>query len=132
MYVGKGYLTEGLFKLNVVIVNSTGNRMIVSAYMVDSFNLWHARLGHVNKRSIYRMVKLNLLPKFNIDLNKKCEICTESKFARQPFKSVQERSNELLGLIYSDLCDFKSIPTRGEKIITSPLLMIVVNIAKSI
>ncbi|KAK9089611.1 hypothetical protein Scep_028693 [Stephania cephalantha] len=75
MYVGKGYLTEGLFKLNVVIVNSLGNRMIVSAYMVDSFNLWHARLGHVNKRSIYVMVKLNLLPKFNIDLNKKCEIC---------------------------------------------------------
>ena len=32
---------------------------------------------------------------------------------RQSFKTVKERSNEVLGLIHTDLCDFKSIPTRG-------------------
>ncbi|KAK9125656.1 hypothetical protein Scep_014502 [Stephania cephalantha] len=36
MFIGKGYLTEGLFKLSIVIVNGTGNRMIVSAYMTVS------------------------------------------------------------------------------------------------
>ena len=91
------------------------NNNNASAYIVDSFNLWHARLGHVNKRSIHRMVNLNLLPKFDINMHEKCEVCSESKFARQSFKSIQERSNELLSLIHSDLCDFKTIPTRGGK-----------------
>ena len=39
------------------------------------------------------MVSLNLLPKFDVNTHNKCEVCTESKFARQSFKSVQERSN---------------------------------------
>ena len=115
MYVGKGYLTEGLFKLNVLVTNTMNNNKNTSVYIVDSFVLWHARLGHVNNRSIYRMVNLNLLPKFDVNIHNKCEICTESKFARQSFKSVQERSNELLTLIHSDLCDFKAIPSRGGK-----------------
>ena len=115
MYVGKGYLTEGLFKLNVLVTNTMNNNKNTSIYIIDSFVLWHARLGHVNNRSIYRMVNLNLLPKFDVNIHNKCEICTESKFARQSFKSVQERSNELLSLIHSDLCDFKAIPSRGGK-----------------
>ena len=115
MYVGKGYLTEGLFKLNVLVTNTMNNNKNTSVYIVDSFVLWHARLGHVNNRSIYRMVNLNLLPKFDVNIHNKCETCTESKFARQSFKSVQERSNELLSLIHSDLCDFKAIPSRGGK-----------------
>ena len=115
MYVGKGYLTEGLFKLNVLVMNTMNNNKSTSVYIVDYFVLWHARLGHVNNRSIYRMVNLNLLPKFDVNIHNKCEICTESKFARQSFKSVQERSNELLSLIHSDLCDFKAIPSRGGK-----------------
>ena len=115
MYVGKGYLTEGLFKLNVLVTNTMNNKKNTSVYIVDSFVLWHARLGHVNNRSIYRMVNLNLLPKFDVNIHNKCEICTESKFARQSFKSVQERSNELLSLIHSDLCDFKAILSRGGK-----------------
>ena len=44
----------------------------------------------------------------------KCEICTKSKYARHSYKSVQ-KSNEILGLIRSDPCDFKSTPTRGGK-----------------
>ena len=115
MYVGKGYLAEGMFKLNVMVTNAINKINNAFVYFVDSFDLWHAILGHVNNRSIHRMVNLNLLPKFNIDIHSKCEICTESKFARQSFKPVQERSNELLNLIHSDLCDFKTIPICGGK-----------------
>ena len=61
------------------------------------------------------MVNLNLLPKFDVNTHNKCEVCTKSKFARQSFKSVQERSNELLSMIHSDLCDFKTITSRGGK-----------------
>ena len=44
MYVGKGYLTEGLFKLNVLVTNTMNNKKNTSVYIVDSFVLWHARL----------------------------------------------------------------------------------------
>ena len=114
MYVGKGYLADGLFKLNVMVTNDK-NKYKVYDYMVDSYNLWHSRLGHVNSRSLHRMVYLGIIPRFQIDFKKKCKVCVESKFAKQSYKYVQERSNELLGLIHSDLCDFKSIPTRGGK-----------------
>ena len=93
MYVGKGYLAEGLFKLNVLVTNTINNNKSNYAYIVDSFVLWHARLGHIKNRCIYRMVSLNLLPKFDVNTHNKCEVCTESKFARQSFKFVQERPN---------------------------------------
>ena len=51
-FVGKGYLSGGLFVLNIVqeIVNNAS--ISNSAYIVDSINLWHGRLGHVNIASI--------------------------------------------------------------------------------
>jgi len=48
MFVGKGYLTEGLFKLNVMSVKDDNEMKNSSAYLLESPNLWHARLGHVN------------------------------------------------------------------------------------
>ena len=36
------------------------------------------------------------------------------KFSQHPHKSV-EKSNEILGLIHTDLCDFKATPSRGGK-----------------
>ena len=96
MYVGKGYLAEGMFKLNVIVINAINKNNNAYVYIVNFFYLWHTRLGHVNNRSIHRMINLNLLPKFNIDIHNSCKICTESKFARQSFKSVREMSNELL------------------------------------
>ena len=103
----KGYLAEGLFKLNVLATNAINKINKASVYIVESCDIWHARLGHVNFRCLDRMINLGLLPNFKIDHNNKCEICTESKFARQSYKYVFGRSNELLGLIHSNLCDIK-------------------------
>lgn len=78
------------------------------------------------------MVHLGLLPKCNPNIgselgykpgfnpqrqrynDQKCAVYVESKFVRQPFKSV-EMSNEVMGLIHLDLCDFKATPTRAVK-----------------
>ena len=50
MYVGKGYMTNGLFKMNVMIVKHdfNNNKASNSVYLIESFTLWHDRLGHVN------------------------------------------------------------------------------------
>lgn len=50
MYVGKGYLEDGLFKLNVMVVDTNNKNNNVFAYIVDAFSLWHAGLGHINNR----------------------------------------------------------------------------------
>ena len=53
IFLGGGYLNNGLFKMNVMIVhrNLEKNKDASSIYMVDSSYLWHDRLGHVNFNS---------------------------------------------------------------------------------
>ncbi|CAM8926303.1 unnamed protein product [Rhodiola kirilowii] len=51
MYVGRGYVKDGMWKLNVIAIK-TINKESSSAYLLESSNLWHGRLGHVNYDSI--------------------------------------------------------------------------------
>ena len=60
------------------------------------------------------MEKLGLLPKCGGNKPDKCEVCVQAKLTRKPFSSVT-RSTNLLDLIHSDTCDFKSFVTRGGK-----------------
>ena len=46
MYVAKDYLSDVLFKLNVIAVDM--NKDSVSSYLVESKCLWHEHLGHIN------------------------------------------------------------------------------------
>ena len=117
MYVRKGYMSNGLFKMNVmtiVLPIKNINKNMSSAYMLESSNVWHGRLGHVNYDTLRRLIDMECLPKFKIDQNHNCEICVESKLIRTSFQSI-ERSSETLELIHSDICHMKFIQTRGGK-----------------
>ena len=115
IYVGKGYMSNGLFKMNVMtIVSDFNNKNTSSTYMLESSNIWHDRLGHVNFDTLHKLMNLELLPKFNIDANHKCETCVESKLTRASFQII-ERSTKPLELIHSDTCDLKYVQTRGGK-----------------
>ena len=56
MYVKKGYLVDGLFKANAVVVDKKSvylypkliNKEKSYVYLLESPILWHARSGHVN------------------------------------------------------------------------------------
>ena len=116
MYVGKGYMSNGLLKMNVMTIVppiKNINKNTSFAYMLESSNVWHGRLGHVNYNTLCRLINMECLPKFKLDPNHKCEICVESKLVRT-FQSI-ERSSEPLELIHSDICDLKFIQTRGGK-----------------
>ena len=42
-------MSNGFFKMNVMtIVSDFNNKNTSSAYMLESSNIWHGRLGHVN------------------------------------------------------------------------------------
>lgn len=113
MFVGKGYAQNGMFKLNVIAKTENMNENAsTSAYLIESSNVWHGRLGHVNFNSMRRLIKLDYIPKCSIDSKYKCNICVEAKQTRSPFKSV-ERITEPLDVFHTDVCDLKSTPTRG-------------------
>ena len=118
MYVGKGYMSNGLFKMNVMTIvppiKNINNKNTSSAYMLESSNVWHGRLGHVNYDTLHILINMECLPKFKLDPNHKCEICVESKLTRTPLQSI-ERSGERLELIHSDIYYLKFIQTRGGK-----------------
>lgn len=107
-FVGKGYVCEGMYKLNV------NNTFTVSAYLLDSLSLWHNRLGHVNTRKMDMMVKLDLIPKYDVDMVDRCNVCSLTKITRVPFPKIV-KTTTLLELVHSDVCDMHSTPTRGGK-----------------
>ena len=112
-FVGKAYYNQGLFMLNVFyIINN--NASSSSACIVDSCDIWHGRLGHVNFSYMKKMVELNLIPKLSLENHRKCESCVESKTTKKSCKLVERESN-LLSLIHSDLGDLKNTMTRGSK-----------------
>ena len=72
----KDYYNQGLFMLNVYdIINN--NVSSSSAYIVDSCDIWHGRLGHVNFSHMKTMVELSLIPMLSFKNHGKCESCVE-------------------------------------------------------
>lgn len=93
-YVGKGYMTNGLFKMNVMTFIPTINKIIaLVVYVLESSLLWHGRLGQVNYESLRRLVNLDHIPSFHIDTKHKCETCVEAKLTRSPFRLVEKVPN---------------------------------------
>ncbi|CAM8968501.1 unnamed protein product [Rhodiola kirilowii] len=120
IFVGKGYLCNGMFKLSL-------NENICSIYMnyeheiptrstsshVDISTLWHARLGYVHYKRLLKMSKHDLIPSFDMNIDR-CRTCMLTKITRQPFYKVTRESN-IIDLIHSDLCDFHASPSLGNK-----------------
>ena len=72
-----------MWKLNVMtIIKFEMNKASTSTYILESCNLWHGRLGHVNYDTLCRLINLNHIPTFQIDPKYKCETCVEAKLTR--------------------------------------------------
>ena len=113
MYVGKGYMSGSMWKLNVMtIIKSDMNKVSFFAYILESSNLWHDRLGHVNYDTLRKLINLNHIPTFQIDAKHKCETCVEAKLTRLSFQNI-ERHTKPLDLIHSDICDLKLVQKKG-------------------
>ena len=69
MYMGKGYMSDGMLKLNVMaVIKSIMYKASSSAYMLELSNLWHGRLAHVNYDTLCRLINLHQMLTFQIDL----------------------------------------------------------------
>ena len=113
-FIGKGYLSGGMFRLSVLDCDNFGT----FAYSVSDgcvSHVWHSRLCHVNFDSISRMSRMSLIPIVSYEKGKKCEVCVQVKQPRKPFLSVQFRSTAPLELVHSDICEMNGIITKGGK-----------------
>ncbi|KAK8919425.1 hypothetical protein KSP39_PZI020937 [Platanthera zijinensis] len=106
-YFGCAYLINGMYRLS--LDNDCINQ--VSSSLIDP-KLLHNRLGHIHYKKMRDLAKSQNIP---LDMSirfDRCEVCAQTKITRNPFKTVS-RSTQLLELIHSDLCDFRSHATRG-------------------
>lgn len=104
-FVGKGFLLDGLYKLSAM---SSSTNVIFSSQVsvanVECLDIWHGRLGHVNKNTMKRMMFVDVISKSPVNEDDKCQICVEVKQPRKPLKYT-ERKPTLLELIHSNLRD---------------------------
>ena len=109
IFLEKGFCNQGLFILSISkVINGNASS---SAYLVDSYDIWHARLGHVSSGYIKKMQTLGLINKIYYSGLSKCQICATSKQTKKTCCSVI-RETKLLELIHSDLGDLKQTMTR--------------------
>jgi hypothetical protein len=113
IFIGKGYATDGMFKLNVDL-NLNMNKTSISVYSLCDVNVWHSRLCHVNMRCISNLCHLGLIPKLNLNEVNKCEFCSQAKITKSSHKSVI-RESEPMDLIHSDICELDGTLTRNNK-----------------
>ena len=112
VFMEKRFCDQGLFVLNISeIINKS--EFMSCAYIVDSYDIWHAKLGHVNSSYVIKLQQLGLI-NMHDKQSMKCDVCVESKITKKVCHFV-ERQTELLGLIHTDLVDLKQTMIRGGK-----------------
>ena len=73
-----------------------------------NLNLWHRRYGHAN----IDLIKDKLI---NIDIKKKCKVCSCSKLKNFPFPRAENKSKEPFELIHMDLASAPDFSIHGNK-----------------
>ncbi|CAI5526629.1 unnamed protein product [Closterium sp. Naga37s-1] len=82
-------------------------------------NLWHARLGHVHFDAVKRTATSSGV--FGMDMEKRgedmpCTSCHEAKLTRESFPLHDEREEQVLGLVHTDVCGpFQTLAMDGSR-----------------
>ena len=105
-------LTEdsGLFYLNITFQRSSACHSTTyntsKAAIKGGINLWHQRLGHLNKDDVKRTIGCE------DNLKEVCETCALGKQSSKPVpKETQNKSQKALELVYSDILGPFEVPS---------------------
>ena len=82
------------------------------------------RLSHINPNKIQRLNKDRLLEPLDFDDFSVCESCLEGKMTKRPFNAKGRSAQELLELVYTDVCGPMSTQAKGDYEYSSLLPMI--------
>ncbi|WVZ99677.1 LOW QUALITY PROTEIN: hypothetical protein U9M48_044940 [Paspalum notatum var. saurae] len=114
LFIGKGYVSGGLFRLSL---SDFSNKCVnhICGGVNDDASLWHGRLCHVNFGLMKQLSSMSLIPSFTFAKGSKCHSCVQSKQPRKPHKAAEPRNLAPLELIHSDLCKMNGVLTKGGK-----------------
>ncbi|KAL0395444.1 UNVERIFIED_CONTAM: hypothetical protein Slati_4510600 [Sesamum latifolium] len=70
----------------------------------ENAQIWHARLGHISKDRISRLVDSKNLEIDNLDHLPTCQSCLKGKMTKKPFVGQSAMANGLLDLVHTDVC----------------------------
>ncbi|GKA23602.1 retrotransposon protein, putative, ty1-copia subclass [Tanacetum coccineum] len=87
---------------NVNSIYNVSNKRV--KHNLDSTYLWHCRLAHINKKRIKQLQQDGLLKSTDDESFDKCESCLSGKMTKKHFPHSNERANDLLGIIHTDVC----------------------------
>ncbi|KAL0401862.1 UNVERIFIED_CONTAM: Transposon Ty2-B Gag-Pol polyprotein [Sesamum latifolium] len=79
----------------------------------ENAQLWHARLGHISKDRIRKLVHSKSLEVDDLDNLPTCESCLKGKITKKPFVGQSAIANSLLDLVHTDVCGPLNTPARG-------------------
>ena len=103
-----GFLNNGVYVLDLNKICAVNH---VSSSVNDSY-LWHCRLGHISDKRLHKLRTEGLLPSFDSESFDTCESCLKGKMTKLPFSGSNERVEELLGLVHTDVCGPMPIVTK--------------------
>jgi len=133
--IGIAKLSNGLYKLPCTIMGT--EKAYITKYIGDnegnveavnitqmttasaSVNIWHAHLGHISIDSILKMSHSGMAKGMDIIGNKRdastyCEECEASGHTRSIIpKETLTHSHEVLGHVFSDVCEVQMITRKG-------------------
>ncbi|KAJ9566849.1 hypothetical protein OSB04_002815 [Centaurea solstitialis] len=114
MFYFKATPSNGLYILNLQESNNEIYHISKrSKDIEDQTYLWHCRLGHINKKRVELLQKGGLLGTFDFKPFSNCESCLSGKMTKHPFNKDNERANDLLEIIHTDVCGPFSHEARG-------------------
>jgi hypothetical protein len=68
------------------------------------YYLWHCRLGYITETRITKLYIKKIFDPFDYKSYGTYKTCLLGKMTKTPFTRKSERTNELLGLIHTDVC----------------------------
>ncbi|KAL6326053.1 hypothetical protein AAG906_000928 [Vitis piasezkii] len=127
MYVGKGYMSDGMWKLNVMtIIKSNMNKANTSTYMLESSNLWHVENQLNKKIKVLRSDRGGEYESPFVDICAQHGIIHETTTPYSPQSNgVAERKNRTLKEMMNAMLISSSLPQNmwGEAILTANYLL---------
>jgi transposase InsO family protein len=121
--IGKGYRRGNLYYLPSEPVSANSISINTSDFDVDDSLLgYHNRFSHLGLKPLKRLLQLHsITPTINNPIDvQQCQICTQSKMHRRPFKSRSAHRSIAPGqLIHSDVCSYEVPSREGYKYFSS-------------
>ncbi|KAL0462672.1 UNVERIFIED_CONTAM: hypothetical protein Slati_0154800 [Sesamum latifolium] len=111
--VGKAVAAEAVGSLDLVsnLIMTAQHKSKVDNH--ENAQLWPARLGHISKDRIRKLVDSKSLEVDDLDNLPTCESCLNGKMTKKPFVEKSAIANGLLNLVHTDVCGPLNTPARG-------------------